>query len=638
MQKRKILNATQKGITLIALIITIIILLILAGVTINVLIGENGLLNTAKEAGEKYEKAAIKEELESVILDIQISNYMNITMKDIIDELPIKCPGVEWIDTDQDEPIGEYKGYEFKVKSDYTVEILGIAQGDRPEITKVEIQRNGDPIESVNIKVTVKVGEGRTVTSVIEEKSNTNLEQNANGTYSLNGITENGIYIIKVTDSAGKTRTKNVEINEFKVKVTVNTDGNGTANGTGEYKAGEKISLQATANQDFKFKGWYIGNTEISKANPFTYEVEKEITITAKFEFDGILINKITFKKDTVSIGKDATTGIQLEYTIEPENATNKSVIWEVDNLDLLTVTEGKLVAKGTEGTAKVICKALYGDAKAECTVKIIDGTFIYTPEDFINNFAFDKRENENNIPTDRAKYYLMNDIDMSGHIYKTKTCYFAGTLDGQGHTISNLTIKSNKWSDNEVYGLTAYANYCTYKNLVFENVTVDGSGYGYSVGVLAGSAYYKAKVENVGITGTVSGKGAIGSFFGNSGLITKVGDISFKNCYARTALTASGGYDQGGFSGGNQGDIQFTNCYFSGTMNAKNRVGTFQASALGVFSKCYYNSTLFKLTVSNSGNPLTTEQFRSKDNFEGWDFENTWYIDEKTGYPELKF
>lgn len=63
--------ATQQGITLIALIITIIILLILAGVTISVLIGENGLFNTAKNAGESYQKAEIKELIQADIVTKQ---------------------------------------------------------------------------------------------------------------------------------------------------------------------------------------------------------------------------------------------------------------------------------------------------------------------------------------------------------------------------------------------------------------------------------------------------------------------------------------------------------------------------------------------------------------------------------------
>ena len=43
----------NNGITLIALVITIIVLLILAGVTIATLTGENGILTRASEAGEE---------------------------------------------------------------------------------------------------------------------------------------------------------------------------------------------------------------------------------------------------------------------------------------------------------------------------------------------------------------------------------------------------------------------------------------------------------------------------------------------------------------------------------------------------------------------------------------------------------
>ena len=43
----------NKGITLIALVVTIIVLLILAGVSINLVLGENGLITQAQEAKEK---------------------------------------------------------------------------------------------------------------------------------------------------------------------------------------------------------------------------------------------------------------------------------------------------------------------------------------------------------------------------------------------------------------------------------------------------------------------------------------------------------------------------------------------------------------------------------------------------------
>ena len=50
----------NKGITLIALVITIIVLLILAGITIATLTGENGILTRATKAQEETKKAQYK--------------------------------------------------------------------------------------------------------------------------------------------------------------------------------------------------------------------------------------------------------------------------------------------------------------------------------------------------------------------------------------------------------------------------------------------------------------------------------------------------------------------------------------------------------------------------------------------------
>ena len=67
MKKEQIINTKKrnKGITLIALVITIIILLILAGVTIVTLTGENGILTRASEASEK---TSIGQEIEQIKL------------------------------------------------------------------------------------------------------------------------------------------------------------------------------------------------------------------------------------------------------------------------------------------------------------------------------------------------------------------------------------------------------------------------------------------------------------------------------------------------------------------------------------------------------------------------------------------
>ena len=57
-----------KGITLIALVITIIVLLILAGVTIATLVGENGILSKATEASNKTEEKNAEEEVKIAVM------------------------------------------------------------------------------------------------------------------------------------------------------------------------------------------------------------------------------------------------------------------------------------------------------------------------------------------------------------------------------------------------------------------------------------------------------------------------------------------------------------------------------------------------------------------------------------------
>ncbi|MBR3152736.1 MAG: hypothetical protein IKF52_03930, partial [Clostridia bacterium] len=59
----------HKGITLIALIITIIVLLILAGVTIAMVVGDNGILKRSNEAKDETTIAKIQEEVDLAVAD-----------------------------------------------------------------------------------------------------------------------------------------------------------------------------------------------------------------------------------------------------------------------------------------------------------------------------------------------------------------------------------------------------------------------------------------------------------------------------------------------------------------------------------------------------------------------------------------
>ena len=87
-KKEKIKKDKMRGITLIALVITIIVLLILAGVSIAMLTGENGIITQAEEAKNETEKAGVEE-----AVDIAIAEYYmrknageNITLGDFLNE------------------------------------------------------------------------------------------------------------------------------------------------------------------------------------------------------------------------------------------------------------------------------------------------------------------------------------------------------------------------------------------------------------------------------------------------------------------------------------------------------------------------------------------------------------------------
>ena len=61
------MKKNQRGITLVALVVTIVVLLILAGVSINLVLGNNGIIIKAKKAEEKTAEAQEKEMTESFV-------------------------------------------------------------------------------------------------------------------------------------------------------------------------------------------------------------------------------------------------------------------------------------------------------------------------------------------------------------------------------------------------------------------------------------------------------------------------------------------------------------------------------------------------------------------------------------------
>ena len=105
----------QKGITLIALVVTIIILLILAGVSISMLTGDNGIITQAQKAKEKTEEAKIREEqqleilLNKIISEVPSEEGYNASKnvnspKVTTGMIPVKHNGTEWVVCSKEDP------------------------------------------------------------------------------------------------------------------------------------------------------------------------------------------------------------------------------------------------------------------------------------------------------------------------------------------------------------------------------------------------------------------------------------------------------------------------------------------------------------------------------------------------------
>ena len=85
-------SITEKGITLVALVVTIIILIILATISINLLLGRNGILTKAKEILDDSKIASIQEEIMMAVGAAVIDGEGTITYANLNNELANAFP------------------------------------------------------------------------------------------------------------------------------------------------------------------------------------------------------------------------------------------------------------------------------------------------------------------------------------------------------------------------------------------------------------------------------------------------------------------------------------------------------------------------------------------------------------------
>lgn len=189
-----------------------------------------------------------------------------------------------------------------------------------------------------------------------------------------------------------------------------------------------------------------------------------------------------------------------------------------------------------------------------------------------------------------KAHFRLVNDIDCGGMTFYP-IAEFSGTLDGAGHTVSNLQLCSQS------NGATALFNYCTdatIKNIDIYNAGMLLSGT-HEAGLIAATAS-NSTFDNIHVRRlSVSGdnfEGEFGGIVGKMWIRTAINgceiagaDINLPSCP---------------LAGGIAGDIRtgctITACAFSGSMTANNTIGGIVGSTTTgdeIISFCHVNAAL---------------------------------------------
>ena len=127
---------TEKGITILVLVITIIILLILAGITISSITGEDGIINNAGNAKESAEIDSEKEAVETATVEVMGKNkYGNIVKSELQEELNKDLGNgiTDVLDGDNDEYIVKFIQSEryYTVNTNGDVEYIQVTNGEK---------------------------------------------------------------------------------------------------------------------------------------------------------------------------------------------------------------------------------------------------------------------------------------------------------------------------------------------------------------------------------------------------------------------------------------------------------------------------------------------------------------------------
>lgn len=505
--KEKDLVSTQRGITLIALIITIILMLILAGVVLNLAIGDNGLIKLGKKAGEEYKISAAKEKIELAVMDYE-AKMRKETIYSILD----KIEGLESIEPDNEKTGLPYTvtvdGYKFLVKEGIEVIYQEKATGIIPEIVSITKNVISETQAKINIEAKTKDAEG--IEKLILIKNGVAIEEREVNGKSIKeefSATGNGQYKIKII---GKNKrraiSKEIQISEMNI-------------GSAQIISGEIIEGQTLLTITGDYGKQNITKIEIyegqNKIKEITYKEAKqqiqeeyqteympfyqEKTYTAKLIVDQnnqTNTNQLKLKnKDTIKTEEDLKT---LAKVVNEGESFETKIIKQIENI---TLTK----AHTAIGTINTPFKGTYnGQEKLIDNIQINNttlenqGLFGYIEKATIKNITIGtgaiianyrvgaivgSSNNSiidgciNNATTVKATGYIEESSMYSSYNWKHRTSAVAGIVGyAYNSDIKSCTNKANVTGTYRMSGgIVGY-----YKSMVTDKHIIQCNNYGY--------------------------------------------------------------------------------------------------------------------------------------------------------------
>ena len=357
----------KKGITLIALVVTVVVLIILAGVSINAVIGDDGIIKKAQNSANLTKEAEVKESINRTILEFYLTDDYE-TLEDFLNA-KVSEGKIDSVTKNADGTLTVKKGeysvtVENKTNSSGGSSSGGSTGGETqtPEITigEAKVVANSDGTGSA-ITDAASVYLGNTL-YITFSHSITGGTTTVDKTIPY-AVTANGTYTFKVTGTVnGKSYTKNVSVtvNQFKtakdyvaanVEVTypdgkvwipegfrISTDSASTVQGgvvIEDKDLNQFVWVPVAALADYK-RTWYTGEDPFSDSDYSEALPEDEKTSVEKYK--GFYIGRY-------EAGDKESTGTTKATFRTSSSDTSNSVTIKADQVPYSCVTRTKAVS-----------------------------------------------------------------------------------------------------------------------------------------------------------------------------------------------------------------------------------------------------------------------------------------------------